>query len=316
MTRTKVSATTAALAALGLAFTGCARLDADTGAWAAAESITGELAPELGPAPPPRAAPPAGSPLRIASWNLHYAADPLALAAAIAASPELATADVIFAQELDAFPGEAGTRASRLGAALGMTWVYAPARLEDPDGTHGIAIFSRYPLEQPRVRSLPHFEQPLHERERIALAAEVVIGAARLTVVNVHLDVRLGPVDRIAQLAPAVESLAADAPVVMGGDFNSNPWAWVDGTVPLLGTEAVVGQDQAAVLDDYLGALGFAVAIPPSVGTARVPVYTIRLDGLYTRASPILGSGSPHADGSDHWPIYVDVPVPAAPPTI
>ena len=120
--------------------------------------------------------------------------------ARIRASRELASADVLIVQEIRAYPGEPGTRASRLAAALGMTWVYAPARTVR-DGTHGIAMFSRYPLVAPEVRELPYFDQPNPE-QRIALTAQVDLGDQELRVVDVHLDTRLAPADRVAQLAP------------------------------------------------------------------------------------------------------------------
>ena len=289
----------AALAALALA--GCVDMTDSGGPWQDASAITGRLAPELGP-PPPRLAPP-GCRLRIATWNLHLAGDPAELAARIAASPDLATADVLIVQEIRAYPNEPGSRASRLGSALGMSWVYAPARTVG-DGTHGVAIFSRYPLEAPEVRELPYFSQPNPE-QRIALRADVDLGDAKLRVVDVHLDTRLAPADRIAQLHPAVND--AGERLIAGGDLNTLPWEWADSAVPLTSTEAITGQQQAAVVDDYMHGIGFARAISPDVATFPVPVFSIRLDNLYARGPAVLASGVPHVGGSDHWPVWFDI---------
>ena len=84
----------------------------------------------LGPDPDPAAVPPPAAVLRVASWNVHFGADPAGLAAAIGAEPALAAADVLLIQEVEAYPDEPGCRAARLAAALGMTWAYAPARQE------------------------------------------------------------------------------------------------------------------------------------------------------------------------------------------
>jgi endonuclease/exonuclease/phosphatase family metal-dependent hydrolase len=282
---------------------GCVSSTDDRGPWIPVESITGDFAPEVGPVPAPL---PPRSSLHIATWNVHFGADPDGLARAIKASQEVSAADVIIVQEIQAYPDEPGSRAHRLADALGMTWVYAPARYYDT-GTHGIAMLSRFPLEAVAVRQLPYVDQPLHPENRIALAADVVVGAQRFRLVDLHLDVRIAPVDRIRQLHPAVNELGELDRVVAGGDFNTNPWAWIDGIVPLTGTEAVIGQEQAAVVDDYLFGNGFAGAISPEQNTLRVPAFEFRCDDLYARGLPITASGVEHVDGSDHWPVWFDV---------
>jgi endonuclease/exonuclease/phosphatase family metal-dependent hydrolase len=285
------------------ALAGCVSIEPDTGTWQPVGEVEGALAVEVGPAPGARPALPGGR-LRVATWNVHFAADPDALAAAIRAAPQLAAADVLLVQEIEAHDGEPTTRARRLAEALDMTWIYAPARAID-GGTHGIALLSRLPLELAAVRRLPYFDQPIRARERNALEAEVVVGGRRIRIVDVHLDVRLGPVDRIRQLDPAARD--QPEPAILGGDFNSNPWAWLDATVPLAGTEAIVGQDQAAVLDDYFADTGWTGAIAPGVNTMRVPVVSIRLDNLYARGLPIVAAGVEYVDGSDHWPVWFDL---------
>jgi endonuclease/exonuclease/phosphatase family metal-dependent hydrolase len=286
-------------ALLALALGACVDMTDPGGPWQDASAITGPLAPELGPAPPARTAP--GCTIRIATWNLHFAADPANLAAQIAESEDLASADVLLVQEIRSYPDETGSRASRLAAALGMTWVYAPARMIG-DATHGVAILSRYPLEAPQVRDLPYFDQ-IHDEQRIALRADVVLGTERLRVVDVHLDTRLDPGDRITQLHPAVDGDR----MVVGGDFNTLPWEWVDSAVPLTSTEAITGQQQAAVVDDYMLGLHFARALTPDSPTFPVPVFSMRLDNLYARGPQILDAAVAPVDGSDHRPVWFDI---------
>ena len=145
--------------------TGCVSIDDAPVPWVAADQIAEPLAPELGPAPPPIAVP---ERLRIASWNVERGADPDGVAHEIATSPVLASADVIFVQEIEAYPDEPGSRASRLATALGMTWFYAPARVEG-DGTHGDAILSRFPLTVPEVKQLPFVDQVVASRHHCSL---------------------------------------------------------------------------------------------------------------------------------------------------
>ncbi len=290
--------------ALGFTLAACVTATEDRGTWEPIATITGPLAPEQGPPPPVVAA---GRTLRVVTWNVHFGADPAALAATIRGSRELATADVILVQEIEAYPDEPSSRTRQLAEALGMTWVYAPARPTD-DGTHGIALLSRYPLEAVEIKQLPFIDYSIRPRNRIALAADVVVGAARVRVVNLHLDVRIGPVDRVRQLHGAVTELP-ELPVIVGGDFNTNPWAWVEATVPLLATEAIVGQEQAAVVDDYLTGIGFAGAIPANVSTLRSPAFQFRTDDLHARDLAISAAGVVEVGDSDHWPVWFEVPL-------
>lgn len=287
-----------------VALAGCVSQSDDGSAWEDVSAMSGALAPEVGPTPGALRAPTCS--VRVVSWNVHLGADVEDLARRIRASAELARADVLLLQEIEAYPGEGLTRTSRLAAALDMTWIYAPARLES-DGTHGLAILSRFPLEDAQVRQLPYFEQPLNPRNRVALATDVVLGPERLRVIDVHLDLRLGIVDRIRQLHPAVNDIPDR--VLVGGDFNTNPWAWFDGLVPLTGTEAIVGQEQASVIDDYLGGKGFASALSIDDTTVRLPGFAMRIDNFYARGLAIDGARVEHVEGSDHWPLWVDVDV-------
>lgn len=271
--------------------------------WVAAADIAAPFTPELGPT----VAAPATAPttIRIASWNVELGPDPAALAAQIQASPVLATADIILVQEIEMHPTEPGTRASRLATALGMTWFYAPARLQD-DGTHGDAILSRFPITLPEVKRLPHVDMRIGGRPRIGSRAVIDVGGGRtLTIVNVHLDTRIGVVDRVRQLDPAVSDNPDE--VIVGGDLNTLPWAWVESAVPMLGTEAVVGQDQAEVLDDYLHDLGFATPIPHDADT-HTSVFDIRLDAICPRGLTVTAWGvDRNVKGSDHYAVWIDL---------
>ena len=286
-----------------LAMSGCMSIDDAPTPWQPASTIDGPLTVELGPSPV--GVPPAPQVLRIVSWNVFKGKHPEELARTIANSKALASADVILIQEIESYGDEPGSRASRLATALGMTWVYAPARIEG-SGTHGDAILSRFPLLDPVVKRLPHVDQPTGARPRIALRATVDLGGgATLPVVGVHLDTRLGPVDRIRQLSPAV----VDNPptVVVGGDFNTIPFAWIDTLVPLTSTEAIVGQSQAIVLDDYFNDLGFETPLPADTDTHDFPV-DMRLDALYPRGVSSRGTGiDADSGGSDHFPVWLDV---------
>jgi endonuclease/exonuclease/phosphatase family metal-dependent hydrolase len=299
------------LALLAACVAGCVEPGDGGTDWQPVETLEGELAVTMGPVPSLRATP--GCTLRVATFNVHYAGEPESIAAYIRASHEVSRADVILVQETRTYEGESTARTQRLADGLAMTWAYAPARtLPGGMGTHGNAILSRFPLENVAVRRLPYIEQPYHAEVRNAIAADVVLGDARVRVVDLHLDVRLGPVDRVRQLDPAVRD--AGERLLVGGDFNSAPWAFVNAFVPLTSSEAILGQEQAAILDDFLAARRFAGAVPVDTVTMRLPGFSMRLDNLYARDMPILAAGVEHVDGSDHWPVWFDVDVCATAP--
>ncbi|MBA3501453.1 MAG: endonuclease/exonuclease/phosphatase family protein [Myxococcota bacterium] len=289
------------LALCAVAATGCMSIDDTPRPWVPAGQIAAPFTPELGTGAAP---PPIPSTLRIASWNVERAADPDAIAREITRSPVLATADVILLQEIEHHPSEPGSRASRLASALGMAWFYAPARVAG-DGTHGDAILSRFPLLAPEVKQLPLVDQPIGAVQRIAQRAVIELGARTLTVVNVHLDTRLSVVDRVRQLHPAVSDNPHDA--LVGGDLNTLPWIWVETLVPLTVTEAIVGQDQAQVIDDYLHALGYVTPLVRDADTHETPI-DLRLDALCPRGFTVQGAGVDYgATGSDHYAVWIDI---------
>lgn len=283
---------------------GCYGVSDIDGTWEPVETIAGELAPEIGAPPAPRS-PPDGV-LRIATWNTEMAPDPELLAREYFESPELSRADVLMIQEVEDHDNEPGSRASRLAAALGMTFVFAPSRKE-PNFLHGVMVASRYPITNARVMKLPLGTAPFHQNPRNALAVDIDLGTQILTLVDMHLDVRLGPADRIRQMHPAVTQVPDD--VAIGGDFNTNPWAWVSATVPLTSTEAVLGQDQATVIDDYMTGLGFTSPIRPDEVTFNRPLLDhMRLDNVFVRGYAVVGKGiAKDVAGSDHWPVWVDL---------
>jgi endonuclease/exonuclease/phosphatase family metal-dependent hydrolase len=285
---------------------GCGQFTSDGTAWQDVATITGELAPELGADPIARDA---SSTLRVATFNVHFADDVADLAAQIQASQHLSQADVIVVQELRRYASEPVSRAQHLAELLGMTYAFVPAHTIDDDryghGVHGLAMFSRFPLRTIQVRELPFVDQTFNPELRIALRADVVVGTEAISVVDVHLDTRVAPSDRIRQLDPALDDAPARA--IIAGDFNTLPWTWVGGAIPLTASEAVLGQQSAKLVDGFMEQNGYARAAEYDVVTARYPPFEIRLDNVYARGFTPLAGGVEHVEGSDHWPIYFDL---------
>ncbi len=291
--------------ALLLAAMGCGTTLAPSATWQQADAITGALAPMTGAAPSAVAA--FAGTLRVATYNVQDGgAPPDQIAAAFAADPGLARADVVLLQEEEAYPDEGEPRAAKLAHLLGMGWFFAPARPTlDGRGTFGNAILSRFPLAGFEVLDLPHADNKL---QRIAIRCDLDLGATTASVMTTQLDTTINFTTRVLQLHPAV----IDAPplAIIGGDFNTNPYLWDHGDVPVVPDSVVVDTDQATMLDDYLHGLGFAD------GTAALGNTEVRY-GVESRLDAVFGRDVATGDGavvrtigfSDHWPVWVDVKI-------
>lgn len=272
------------------------------GVWVAATDVDGA---ELGAPPSMRKPAAIDRTIRVVTYNVHLGADPARLAAEIRGNEALASADLFLLQEEEWHPAEGTTRARRLAEALGTGWVYLPGRPEG-EGTHGLAMLSRFPIEDAAMMTLPTTDG---WRPRIAMRAHVVVGDVRLVVVNVHLETRINVTDRILQIRPAVIDLP-DAAIV-AGDVNTNPFLWEGGVVPVAPTASVVDTDQAPVLDDYMRALGFATPAADVGPTHSTLGIESRLDAIYTRGHTTTPARVERSlTSSDHWPVWIDVTLP------
>jgi len=290
-------------AALLAALCGCDAGLGPPGEWQPIESIDGPLAAEVGTAASPATA--SGPELRVVTFNVALGGDVDGLAREIAARPELASAAALLLQEEESHTAEPGCRAGRLAAALGLAYVYVPARLID-GGTHGLAVLSPWTIDEVERMDLPLSDVAA---QRIAVRATILVGDRRLTVIDVHLGSVLNVTDRILQLRPAV--IDAPDPVLVAGDFNTNPYLWDQGAVPVVPASVIADTDQAPILDDYMRALGFDTPTIDLGPTERKFGIESRLDAVYSRGLEVTpGAVVRDVDVSDHWPLWVDVAVP------
>lgn len=166
------------------------------------------------------AAPPAADPvpgLRIATWNIRYAADVDGALAAIRGDDHLRGADVIALQEMDA-PG-----VDSIARGLGLSYVYYPAAVHPRGGKDfGNAVLVRGRIVSDGKVFLPHLSRG-RGMQRIAVWADVEVDGLRFRVYTLHLsaDAEMSRRKRLDQ----VRALIAHArdhqpPVVVAGDFN------------------------------------------------------------------------------------------------
>ena len=167
------------------------------------------------PAGPP--AGPAGSPIRVVTFNIKFARE-IERAIRVLGGDSLRGADVLALQEMD----EAGV--DRIARTLGLNYAYFPASIHPSSGTYfGPAVLSRWPVERSWKLLLPHAGWSRGQR-RTATAAVVWVHGTRLLVYAVHLEtpVQISDAERHDQVMAVVSEAAEySGPVVIAGDFNS-----------------------------------------------------------------------------------------------
>lgn len=214
------------------------------------------------------------------------------------AAPPLGNADVYLLQEVRESPGEACV-AERLGSALGMHVAYSPAAPDVRD--LGLAILSRFPLRDVRIRALKSYDLRFRSRTRFALAATADTPSGPVRLSNTHLDTRLNTADRIAQLEPVVrDSVEFQGRRIVGGDFNSNPFYWWEHVLPLPAIRS-----QAYGIGEYMTRHGFQTAVPHAATTfdyLGMHLDWIWLAGLRPAASRVIP-----LEFSDHHAVWTRV---------
>lgn len=190
---------------------------------------------------------PATSGLVVAAWNaerLKYHAPSVDLV-------RNSGVDILLLTEADLGMARAGNRhtTSDLAADLGMSYVYGVEFVElglgdsrerawhdgetNAAGFHGNALLTRLPLKEAALIRLDDGAVWWTDAQdgqgrlggRMAIAALVETPFGPVVAVSAHLESKSNADDRarqIARLTAAVDCLAGDLPVVIGGDLNTN----------------------------------------------------------------------------------------------
>jgi len=180
--------------------------------------------------------------LRIATYNIHRSRglDGRTRPERIAAVLSDIDADIIALQEVIGSGPRGGSHAEAIGAALGMGWVMAPARLLR--GHHfGNAVLSRFPITQHLGHDLSWKTCEPRRLQRV----DVTVNGAALHIYNVHLGTAI--LERRHQ-AQRLASIVADrhvvGPKLVVGDFNE----WMRG----LATTLLSARLRSVDLKDFL----------------------------------------------------------------
>ncbi|SFP23668.1 Metal-dependent hydrolase, endonuclease/exonuclease/phosphatase family [Mesorhizobium sp. NFR06] len=187
----------------------------------------------------------AGRSLTVMAWNVERLRHVEAIAETIAGQAP----DVVLLSEVDKGMARSGNGhlLSRLADRLGHAFAYgveflelgtgneteqaANGGAENTEGFHGNAVTTAVALLRPflvRLDAAGAWFLPEHGQPRIggrmALGGQVMVGDRRVTVVSLHLENRTNPAGRADQtrhLLDAIDKYDAEAPVLIGGDFNT-----------------------------------------------------------------------------------------------
>lgn len=237
--------------------------------------------------------------LHVVTFNVHRET-PRKVIEGISKDPALANADIFILQEVHRVERNGVAQCSpacELAKQLGYHAIYAPGHLQG-DGSDGVAVVSRIPLKSAEVIDLPFFNVHFNSGRRIALAVTLEHRGAPVTVYAVHLDNRINVEQRRKQMMPVLEHAQRQTtPVVIAGDFNTSPFTWITGVIPVLTTT----QDNH--LEALVRAHGFATPVTRS-GPTHQHLW-MKLDGIYTRGFDTTSFATARAKNvSDHLALW------------
>lgn len=207
---------------------------------------------------------------------------------------------IIGLQEVDRAKGRSGNlnHAKAIADALGMYYAWAAPRATNVDKKKadeeetGVEILSPYPLTDVARIVLPNAGPA--GRQRVAVAATIMIGNTAVRVYSVHSETRLTIAKKIEQLRAVLtdlDRLPKGTPAVALGDFNTWELPAVEGIRKLF-TEA-----------------GFATPLPDDESTfyrkALMFDVKLKLDWIWLRGLTPKSYGiDRNLTVSDHFPLW------------
>ena len=171
----------------------------------------------------------AAGPFRVMSYNIHHANPPARKGMidldGIVAALSAENPDFIALQEVDVLTRRSGKldEAQILAEKLGMHMYFAKA-IEYDGGDYGVAILSKYPIQDAKTYRLPTIRGVETEPRVLATASISLPNGKKILIGSTHLDSENDHATRDLQIAEIKRIVMnSEDPFVLGGDFNATP---------------------------------------------------------------------------------------------
>jgi len=188
---------------------------------------------------------PAKERYRSVAWNIERGTQLQGQLDALRNDVYLRDADLLLLVETDVGMVRSGNVdvARTMARELGMCYAFVPCYLslvkgsgverhtpgENDLGLHGNAILSRYPLREVRGIGLENGIDKIASREKrlgrqTTIAAVVDFPGRPVATASVHLCAQSSQRHRMLQMRSILDTMPADMPVVLGGDWNTSTY--------------------------------------------------------------------------------------------
>lgn len=171
--------------------------------------------------------------IRVMAYNIHHANPPskpgLIDIDAIAKAIRNQNPDLVALQEVDVNTIRSGkfNQAEEIAKRLGMSFFFAKA-IDHEGGDYGVAILSKYPMNESKIIRLPTEVSTKGEPRILATAKITLPGGKIIRFGSTHLDAQREAVNRELQIKE-INRITADEklPFIIAGDFNAAPGSTV-----------------------------------------------------------------------------------------
>lgn len=233
--------------------------------------------------------------ISIASLNLDHQSSFEKVVHDFDAAPRVSHADIILLQEVSHVEGGPSI-AKRLADRMGYQVAFAAEGPKVFD--RGLAVISKFPIEDSKVEWLTPYNLVFKTRHRFALAVKLRVPSGELRIWNAHLDTRINPQQRLGQLQPVMEEAAKlTGPRLIGGDFNTNDFYWIDHVLPI-----PHGGGYRSTVRRAMAQLGFKTPFQDQLVT--LPIARQHLDWMFVNGMEPLSSSTEPIAFSDHHAIW------------
>jgi endonuclease/exonuclease/phosphatase family metal-dependent hydrolase len=233
--------------------------------------------------------------LTVVSLNMHKELRTDRVLRDLSGSTLFKTADIWLLQE-------AGDTVPEIARRLGFDYVFAASDQPKDGKASGLAILSRYPIQDPQRMLLPQYNLRFNTRCRIALSATVSRPEGPVRLFNLHLDTRITQSQRLNQVGAVLKGQPGVGPVIVGGDFNTANIRWIWNVFPL-----PYAQNHVSAIRSRFADAGFDSPLDGKAKTFKLLGLPLHLDWIFSKHLKAVSSGIENIGFSDHNAVWVSL---------